>query len=141
MFIKGLYEVQRETPYLFQNIQGLDALSSFNPSSGLRLKDVTISIDCIEGLSLKIKTLMELYRKAAWDDVWQRWVLPENLREFKMIIYVYERRIFHTGMNMTHMQSLSTNDNESNNQYTTSTSYKNFLHDIGRSIKDAFTTD
>ena len=37
---------------------------------------------------------MEFYRKAAWDDVYQRWILPENMREFKMIIYVFERRIF-----------------------------------------------
>ena len=37
---------------------------------------------------------MELYRKAAWDDVYQRWILPENMREFKMIIYIFERRTF-----------------------------------------------
>ena len=37
---------------------------------------------------------MEFYRKAAWDDVYQRWILPENMREFKMIIYVFERRTF-----------------------------------------------
>jgi len=37
---------------------------------------------------------MEFYRKAAWDDVYQRWILPENMRQFKMIIYVFERRIF-----------------------------------------------
>jgi hypothetical protein len=76
----------------------------------MRLKDATISIECIEGLAMKMKTLMELYRKAAWDDVWQRWVLPENMREFKMIIYVYERRIFHTGMNMNNLQATGNAD-------------------------------
>jgi len=44
---------------------------------------------------LKIRTLMELYRKAAWDDEYQRWILPENMRQFKMIIYIFERRTFH----------------------------------------------
>jgi hypothetical protein len=43
---------------------------------------------------LKVKTLLQLYRKAAWDDAWQRWILPENMRQFKMIIYVFERRMF-----------------------------------------------
>jgi hypothetical protein len=51
-------------------------------------------VECWEGLDLKIRTLMEFYRKAAWDDVYQRWILPENMREFKMIIYVFERRTF-----------------------------------------------
>lgn len=35
---------------------------------------------------------MELYRKAAWDDVYQRWSLPDVLRFFKMIIYVFDSR-------------------------------------------------
>ena len=96
-FVTGLYEIQREHPYLFQSISGLDGLSAFNPASGFRIQnDTFISIECIEGLSLKIKTLLELYRKAAWDDIWQRWILPENMRQFKMIIYVFERRTFHT---------------------------------------------
>jgi hypothetical protein len=51
-------------------------------------------VECWEGLDLKIRTLMEFYRKAAWDDVYQRWILPENMRQFKMIIYVFERRTF-----------------------------------------------
>ena len=94
-FIIGLYEIQRDHPYLFQSISGLDALSAFTPESGQRLaKDTFVTIECIEGLSLKIKTLLQLYRKAAWDDAWQRWVLPLNMRQFKMIIYVFERRIF-----------------------------------------------
>jgi hypothetical protein len=45
---------------------------------------------------MKIRTLMELYKKAAWDEVYQRWILPENYRQFKLIIYVFERRTFHS---------------------------------------------
>lgn len=148
MFVTGLYEIQHDTPYIFQNIQGLDTLSSFNNQSGMRLKDATISIECIEGLAMKMKTLMELYRKAAWDDVWQRWVLPENMREFKMIIYVYERRIFHTGMNMNNLQATGNGDLYSGgyqSQYDKNlmdkNTWKNLLHDFGNSIKDAFTTN
>ena len=94
-FVTGLYEIQKDHPYLFQSISGLDGLSNFSPESGQRLnKDTFVTIECIEGLSLKIKTLLQLYRKAAWDDAWQRWVLPLNMRQFKMIIYVFERRMF-----------------------------------------------
>ena len=94
-FVTGLYEIQKDHPYLFQSISGLDGLSNFSPGNGQRLnKDTFVTIECIEGLSLKVKTLLQLYRKAAWDDAWQRWVLPENMRQFKMIIYVFERRMF-----------------------------------------------
>lgn len=148
MFVTGLYEIQHDTPYIFQNIQGLDTLSSFNNQSGMRLKDAIISIECIEGLALKMKTLMELYRKAAWDDVWQRWILPENMREFKMIIYVYERRIFHTGMNMNSLQATGNGDLYSGgyqSQYDKNLENKNtwkeLLRNFGNSIKDAFTSN
>lgn len=95
-FVNGLLDIQRNTPYIFKKIQGLDTLETFDPTTGQRLKDAKIQLECYEGLSLKIRTLMELYRKAAWDDVYQRWILPENLREFKMIIYIFERRTFQT---------------------------------------------
>ena len=95
-FVNGLLDIQRNTPYIFKKIQGLDTLETFDPTTGQRLKDAKIQLECYEGLNLKIRTLMELYRKAAWDDVYQRWILPENLREFKMIIYIFERRTFQT---------------------------------------------
>lgn len=94
-FVNGLLEIQKETPYIFKKISGIDQLDQFDPKAGQRLKTpAKITLDCYEGLNLKIRTLMELYRKAAWDDVYQRWIIPENLREFKMIIYIFERRTF-----------------------------------------------
>ena len=94
-FIVGLYEIQRKYPYIFQDISGVDQLNQFDAQRGQRIDKAEISVTCYEGLSLKMQTLMELYRKAAWDDVYQRWMLPLNLREFKMIIYIFERRTFH----------------------------------------------
>ena len=94
-FVKGLYVLQKDMPYIFQKISGLDKLQEFNSTIGKRLKDVQITLECIEGLDLKIKTLLELYRKAAYDEVWQRWTLPDIYRYFKMIIYVFDRRILH----------------------------------------------
>jgi len=94
-FVNALMDIQSKTPYIFKKISGLDALETIDFVSGQRIKDNTmLTLECYEGLDLKMKTLMELYRKAAWDDVYQRWILPENMREFKMIIYIFERRTF-----------------------------------------------
>ena len=94
-FVNGLFEIQKNYPFIFKKISGIQELEKFDPASGQRLKSpAKITLECFEGLDLKIRTLMEFYRKAAWDDVYQRWILPENMREFKMIIYVFERRTF-----------------------------------------------
>ncbi len=94
-FVNGLFEIQKNYPFIFKKVTGLQELEKFDPASGQRLKTpAKITVECWEGLDLRIRTLMEFYRKAAWDDVYQRWILPENMREFKMIIYVFERRTF-----------------------------------------------
>ena len=97
-FIDGLFVIQKDMPYLFQKISGLEKLQDFDATKGIRLKDAKITLECIEGIDLKIRTLLQLYRKAAYDDVWQRWVLPDIYRYFKMIIYVFDRRILQTGV-------------------------------------------
>ena len=97
-FVQGLYTIQRDMPYLFKSINGLDKLTDFDAARGQRLKDVTLRLTCInEGIDRKIKTLLELYRKAAWDDVYQRYVLPDIMRYFKMIVYVFEARSVQMG--------------------------------------------
>lgn len=94
-FVNGLFEIQKDYPYIFKKISGIQELEKMDPKAGQRLKQpAKITLECYEGLHLKIRTLLELYRKAAWDDVYQRWILPENMREFKMIIYIFERRTF-----------------------------------------------
>ena len=116
-FVQGLYEIQRSMPYLFKKITGLEKLTSFEPGKGVRLKDAKITLECYEGIDLKIRTLLEMYRKAAYDDVWQRWILPDIYRYFKMIIYVFDRRILQTGYkldkstgNKTALYSVEQND-------------------------------
>ena len=116
-FVQGLYEIQRSMPYLFKKVTGLEKLTSFEPGKGVRLKDAKITLECYEGIDLKIRTLLEMYRKAAYDDVWQRWILPDIYRYFKMIIYVFDRRILQTGYkldkstgNKTALYSVEQND-------------------------------
>lgn len=92
-FTRGLLQLQKNMPYIFYNVSGIDKLREFQPKTGFRLKDTKITIECYEGIDMKIKTLLELYRKAAYDEVWQRWILPDIYRYFKLIIYVYDKRI------------------------------------------------
>lgn len=93
-FIEGLYVIQRDMPYIFHKISGLDKLGDFDALRGQRLKDAQLRIECLpDGLDWKMRHLMELYRKFTWDDQYQRWVLPDIYRFFKMIIYIYDKRV------------------------------------------------
>lgn len=96
-FVKGLNDIQTLYPYYFTSIDGLGDLLKVDPATGRRIKDnTTITINCIEALDLRITQLLNLYRKAAWDDVYQRWILPDMMRFFKMDIYISEIRTFHS---------------------------------------------
>lgn len=94
-FKDALRDIQNVFPYYLKSISGLNKLLSVNPSGGIRLKDASIEITCMEGLDLKITQILNLYRKIVWDDVYQRWVLPDMMRYFGMKIYISEIRLFH----------------------------------------------
>ena len=98
LFINGLKDIQENYPYYFQKVTGLGNLMKVNPGDGIRLKDGenTISIECLEGLDLKITQLMQLYKNVAWDEFYQRWILTDMMRFFNMKIYVSEIRLFHS---------------------------------------------
>lgn len=97
-FIDGIYTIQRDFPYIFQKITGISKLFEVDVTRGQRLKDVNLQLTCMpDGVDQKIHTLVELYRKAAWDDQYQRWILPDIMRYFKMIIYVFDNRSLQMG--------------------------------------------
>lgn len=97
-FVEGLYTIQRDFPYMFQKINGVDKLGMFDSKLGQRLKDCVLKLTCVsDSLDMKMRTLLELYRKAAWDDIYQRWQLPDIHRYFKMIIYVFDHRALAMG--------------------------------------------
>lgn len=97
-FIHSLHDIQYNYPFYFTTIEGLDTLTQINTEQGIRLNgdNNKLTIKCLEGLDQKITQLMQLYRKAAWDDVYQRWILPDMMRFFTMRIYVSEIKLFHT---------------------------------------------
>ena len=96
-FIKGWYDLQKNYQFYFQEISGVSKLFVTDTKKGLRLEEGTkITVKCLEdSLDQRIRYLLTLYRKAAWDDNWQRWILPDIYRYFHMYIYISENRLFH----------------------------------------------
>ena len=93
-FKRALQDIQDNFPYYFTSISGIDSLTSVNPEEGIRVKDGVITLECMEGIDLRITQLLQMYRKIVWDDVYQRWALPDMMRYFGMRIYISEIRLF-----------------------------------------------
>lgn len=99
-FISLLIKLNWEFPYYIKSIEGLDNILSVDSKRGYRIKkDAIITLKCYEALDQRITALKTLYKKIAWDDVYQRWVLPDMMRFFRMDIYISEFRIFHSSNN------------------------------------------
>ena len=90
-----LKDIQDNFPYYFRSVEGLSSLNKIDPKTGKRVDKGEIIIKCYEGLDMKITQLLQMIRKVMWDDVYQRWVLPDMMKFFSMKIYVSEIRTFH----------------------------------------------
>lgn len=96
-FIQLFKKINSTTPWFFQSVEGLDEAwkhlyqdPDFKP---LIPKDRKITINCLdESIDLRITALMDLYRKACFDWPNRREIVPLNLRQFKIGVYVYEGR-------------------------------------------------
>ncbi len=89
-------QLQEQYQWYFQSISGLNSLMNVIPGRGKRVaNDARITIKTLEGLDQKITYLLNLYRKIAWDDDYQRWILPDMMRYFRITIYITEFRTFH----------------------------------------------
>lgn len=94
-FKLALRDIQDNFPYYLKSISGINSLFKVQTETGARLSDAKITIDCYEALDLRITQLLNMYKKIVWDDVYQRWVLPDMMRYFNMKIYISEIRLFH----------------------------------------------
>ena len=97
-FINLLQRINKELPWYWQSIEGVDQLWNYegfkDPYRGGINTDRKISVNCLESIDLKITALMDLYRKAAFDLENRRWILPFNLQQFRVWIFVQELRKF-----------------------------------------------
>ena len=94
-FIEGMMSLAEETPWYFQKLSGLDKLHIHNyPTSGSNFggEPVELGIDTLDSIDFRVTALKDLYRKAVYDRKFGRWLLPINLRRFRMSILVGEYR-------------------------------------------------
>ena len=90
-FLYLLSGINSQTPWYFQKLDGLKDAWKQDITKPL-LKDKSLKIECIESIDLRITALMDLYRKACYDWKYRRCIIPDNLRKFKMSVYIYEAR-------------------------------------------------
>lgn len=98
-FVELFKKINQQTPWFFQSIEGLDEAwkhlyqeADFKPILGA---DRKIIINCLdESVDMRMTALMDLYRKACFDWPNRREIVPLNLRQFKVSVYVYEGRTF-----------------------------------------------
>lgn len=96
-FIDTLQTININMPWYWQSFEGAENLWKYggfkDPYKGG--DDSIITISCLESIDLKMTMLIDLYRKAVYDQQYKRIILPENLRKFEMYIYIQEIRKFH----------------------------------------------
>jgi len=99
-YIKLLSEIIRDLnhnmPWYWQSIEGLENAYKYknfkDPYQGG--DDAVIAINTLESIDLKITQVVELYRNACFDMKNRREIVPENLRQFRLWIWVQELRKF-----------------------------------------------
>jgi hypothetical protein len=92
-FKKALKTINIEMPWYWQGISGLEKIQQYNPENAyMGGDDAVLTIETLESLNLPITGLMHLYRKAVFDERKWTYILPSNLRKFRMYIYVTEVR-------------------------------------------------
>lgn len=96
-FLNGFLYINKNCPYYFQTLSGLDSLlkvevKNVHKPGGKAQRMGTLTIDCLESIDMRIFALSELYRKSIYDYTYHRSMLPENLRKFRMWIIVTEIR-------------------------------------------------
>ena len=91
----SLKTVSEETPWFFQSVNGLDSLykHGYESERGDRgLQEALLTINTLDSIDFRITALKDLYRKVAYDRKFRRWVLPVNMRKFRMSVLVGDYR-------------------------------------------------
>jgi hypothetical protein len=92
-FKETLKQINQELPWFWQSLKGLERLQQYNPENAfMGGDDAKLEIETLESLNLTISGLMHLYRRATFDERKWSYIIPANLRKFRMWIYVTEVR-------------------------------------------------
>ena len=92
-FKQALATINNNMPWYWQGLEGLERLQKYDPTQNYwGGDDAILKITTLESINLTVAGLMHLYKKAVFDEQKWNWVLPVNLRKFRMWAYVTEIR-------------------------------------------------
>lgn len=125
-FVKTLSYISGHAPWFFKSVK--DANLGLNMNLNNLTADKFIEIECMEeATDMRLLTMMDLYKFAAYDAVNQKEIIPENLRKFDLDIVVFQSPIRYIHTSSKDLKGRSTvykNLNASN--YTDRMSFKLF---------------
>ena len=86
-------------PWFFETISGLDKASSISMENPLADKYIELGFK-EDAVDMRVSSLMDLYKYACYDYMNMKEVVPQNLRQFEMVIVLFHTplRWYHTGM-------------------------------------------
>lgn len=91
----SLKTISEKTPWFFQSVNGFDTLykHGYESERGDRgPQEALLTINTLDSIDFRITALKDLYRKVAYDRKFRRWVLPVNMRKFRMSVLVGDYR-------------------------------------------------
>jgi hypothetical protein len=91
-FIQGMMHLSRKTPWVFEKVSGLSDIWKIDPKINWRGKEKKLIFECTESINMRMTYLIDLYRKAAFDAEYMRYMLPETQRYFSMELVITEIR-------------------------------------------------
>jgi len=84
-----------QAPWYFQSISGLDKLyaaATDLDKKSLRSGGISLGIETLEAIDLRINELAGIYRNSVYDTKYRRERVPDNLRWFSVDVYIAEFR-------------------------------------------------
>jgi len=89
MFASLLSYINVYSPWVFSSIKNISSLS--RPQIDKFTEDKYIELELNqESIDMRITSLLSLYKYACYDDIYNKEILPENLRKFDMSIVIFE---------------------------------------------------
>ena len=91
-FVRSLSYISSYAPWFFKSVK--DVNNALNMNLDNLTAEKSIEIECSEeATDLRLLTLMDFYKYAAYDAINQKEILPENLRKFDLDIVVFQSPI------------------------------------------------
>ena len=91
-FVRSLSYISSYAPWFFKSVK--DVNNALNMNLNNLTAEKSIEIECSEeATDLRLLTLMDFYKYAAYDSINQKEILPENLRKFDLDIVVFQSPI------------------------------------------------